>query len=209
MNPYEELNVAKEASGDTIRNIFRCEARKHHPDNGGEPVKFAKVKAAYDILIDPRRRAKYDETGQVDDGADNRMARAASCLINAFNATVGQVPTSKLYKVDLVAVVKRAIADKVAEHRNNRAKQVKELRTTIALKKRLAKKGDKFQPFIEVELEKHRRKCIGALVEIDKVVADLHLALDMLGEYEYRYDYEPMTTETGNFRTIVYRMVDA
>ena len=36
---------------------------KHHPDKGGDEAKFKEISAAYEILSDPEKRAKYDKYG--------------------------------------------------------------------------------------------------------------------------------------------------
>ena len=36
---------------------------KHHPDKGGDEHKFKEINAAYEILSDPEKRAKYDKYG--------------------------------------------------------------------------------------------------------------------------------------------------
>jgi hypothetical protein len=57
---YEVLNVEPNASADEIRAAFRRLGAKVHPDRGGSNALFRRVKDAYDILSDPRRRAEYD-----------------------------------------------------------------------------------------------------------------------------------------------------
>ena len=43
---------------------------KHHPDKGGDETKFKEISAAYEILSDQEKRAKYDKYGLegLDDG---------------------------------------------------------------------------------------------------------------------------------------------
>lgn len=63
-NYYETLGVSRSAAADDIKRAFRAQAAKHHPDrNQGDaaaPDRFRQVKAAYDVLRDPERRAAYD-----------------------------------------------------------------------------------------------------------------------------------------------------
>jgi curved DNA-binding protein CbpA len=61
-NHYEFLQISPNAEPDTIHRVFRFLAARFHPDNPetGDPEKFVLLKEAYDVLSDPRRRAKYD-----------------------------------------------------------------------------------------------------------------------------------------------------
>ena len=70
-DPYQVLGVAKSASEADIKKAFRSLAKKHHPDThpGDESAKkrFQEISAAYDILGDKDKRAKFD-AGEI--GAD-------------------------------------------------------------------------------------------------------------------------------------------
>lgn len=57
---YEELGVRKAATRAEIRRAFALEARKHHPDKGGDDERFARVRKAYEVLSDPKARETYD-----------------------------------------------------------------------------------------------------------------------------------------------------
>ena len=72
---YELLTVPRNASDDEIKKSFRRLAMKYHPDrNIGSPEaeeKFKKVKEAYEILSDPKKRSAYDQFGHA--GVDPSM----------------------------------------------------------------------------------------------------------------------------------------
>lgn len=63
-SPYEVLGVAKTASAAQIKKAYRKLAKELHPDQtGNDPAKaerFKEVTAAYDILGDNEKRAKFD-----------------------------------------------------------------------------------------------------------------------------------------------------
>jgi len=61
---YEFLQISPHADADTIRRVYRFLAARLHPDNHatGHVDNFRLLKAAYDVLSDPRRRAEYDAT---------------------------------------------------------------------------------------------------------------------------------------------------
>ena len=67
-DPYRVLEVASDASESTIKRRWRQLAREHHPDRAaGDPAearrltsRMARINAAYDLLRDAERRARYD-----------------------------------------------------------------------------------------------------------------------------------------------------
>lgn len=68
-NPYDVLGIKPEASAEDVQKAFRKLAKKHHPDlnpgNKKAGEHFARISAAYDILGDPDKRARFDR-GEID-----------------------------------------------------------------------------------------------------------------------------------------------
>jgi DnaJ-class molecular chaperone len=74
-DPYSVLGVAKSASDAEIKKAFRQLAKKYHPDTkGGDKEaqkKFQEISAAYDIVGDKEKRAKFDR-GEIDANGNPR-----------------------------------------------------------------------------------------------------------------------------------------
>ncbi|MDE1900784.1 MAG: J domain-containing protein [Alphaproteobacteria bacterium] len=74
-DPYQILGVAKTASAAEIKSAYRKLAKKLHPDvNPGRKdveQKFKEVTAAYDLLSDADKRAKFDR-GEIDAQGQDR-----------------------------------------------------------------------------------------------------------------------------------------
>jgi DnaJ-class molecular chaperone len=72
-DPYKELGVSRGASADELKKAFRKLAKELHPDkNPGNTVadeRFKRITAAFDLLGDKDKRAKFDR-GEID--ADGR-----------------------------------------------------------------------------------------------------------------------------------------
>jgi DnaJ-class molecular chaperone len=68
-DPYKELGVSRGANAAEIKAAFRKLAKELHPDkNRGDTAteeRFKRVSAAFDLLNDPEKKAKYD-SGQID-----------------------------------------------------------------------------------------------------------------------------------------------
>ena len=64
---YEVLGVPRNASEKEIRQAYRRQARKHHPDvNPGDKAagqRFKQIQEAYDVLNDKEKRQQYDRYG--------------------------------------------------------------------------------------------------------------------------------------------------
>jgi DnaJ-class molecular chaperone len=73
--PYEVLGVKPGDSPDEIRKAYRKLAKQLHPDlNPGKPeaeARFKTVTAAYDLLSDADKRARYDR-GEIDESGAER-----------------------------------------------------------------------------------------------------------------------------------------
>lgn len=72
---YELLGVPRNASDADIKKSFRRLAMKYHPDrnkdNPEAEEKFKKIKEAYEVLSDPKKRSAYDQFGHA--GVDPSM----------------------------------------------------------------------------------------------------------------------------------------
>ncbi len=76
-DPYDVLGVKKDASQEEIQKAYRQLAKKLHPDlNPGNKraEQFKDVAAAYDLLGDGEKRARYDR-GEIDASGAERPQR--------------------------------------------------------------------------------------------------------------------------------------
>jgi len=64
---YQVLGVERNAAGEEVKRAYRKLAVKFHPDkNPDDPhaeEKFKELGEAYDVLMDPEKRAAYDRFG--------------------------------------------------------------------------------------------------------------------------------------------------
>lgn len=71
---YTTLEIAAGASEAEIKKAYRKLARQYHPDVNKDPKaeeKFKEINAAYEVLSDKEKRAKYDQYGDSMFGGQN------------------------------------------------------------------------------------------------------------------------------------------
>lgn len=86
-NPYDILDIDRDATDDEIKLAHRSKAKETHPDvKGGDRTKFEDVQFAKTLLLDHRRRQKYDATGDAtEETADTMLSAAVGIMINFFD----------------------------------------------------------------------------------------------------------------------------
>jgi len=63
---YEVLGISRDAGEEDIKKAYRRLAKQYHPDvstASGAEEKFKEMSEAYEVLIDPQKRATYDRYG--------------------------------------------------------------------------------------------------------------------------------------------------
>ena len=87
MSLYEIIGISPDATTAQIRSAFRARALLCHPDRrtpydapaASSAGSFTELVAAYELLVDPIRRAQYDATQQ------SRSVRAAGCCSATYS----------------------------------------------------------------------------------------------------------------------------
>lgn len=101
---YELLEITKDATTQQIKKAFRKRALKEHPDKGGDPNKFKRLKEAYDTLLDPEKRQLYDDYGEEGVKNGGPPGTAGGNFFNFFNQNQDKGPKKakpRLVKLDV------------------------------------------------------------------------------------------------------------
>ncbi len=119
LTPYAVLGVQPDADADTIKRGFRLAASAAHPDRqGGSVERMAAVNAAYEVLSDPERRARYDRTGDVED-LQPVDAQARDMLMQVLSEALqseGNLIAVARVRLDNMIAAMRANADRGKAH---------------------------------------------------------------------------------------------
>ena len=145
MGLYEDLGVHKNAPKSEIKKAYRRRAMKAHPDRGGDPEKFHAIQKAYDCLTDDARRAHYDATGQ--DGQVDRQGALVQRLAALF---MHFVETADVDHADIIVLMRQALLDGKNKTLQALQQQHKKIERYERTKKRLKKKGDGENLFVQM-----------------------------------------------------------
>jgi len=90
---YQRLGIQRGASDDEIKKAYRSLAKQLHPDrnkdNPDAARRFGEVTAAYDLLSDKDKRARYDR-GEIDEDGNPKMPFGGG--FGGFSGSGGQRP---------------------------------------------------------------------------------------------------------------------
>jgi len=135
MSPYDLLGVARDASPDSIKAAFRAKAKRLHPDVGGDPQAFDKVSRAFDVLSDPDRRARYDETGETGEAPSVDPVRVGALELVAALVDQATADLNDDAHIDLKAQMRTVLsqgAARMKQEQANLAKRRAKLEKTAA-----------------------------------------------------------------------------
>lgn len=185
-NPYEILGVDKDATPDEINAAYKAHAKKHHPDAGGSTEEFTRIKQASLVLLDPKKRKRFDDGGGLDNGKpDNKisiaMERVASFFINSINATL-EHPIN-LDQLDLVQGANAFFDQQIVgckDHIQNVERQIKQFNKAL---KRL--KSKKENDLIRGMLNSHTAGLRANIDDNEKEIQIYHEAKKILQDYEF------------------------
>ena len=188
---YATLNIPRDADRATIRAAYRNRAKSAHPDQGGSREKFGLVKLAHDTLTDEGRRARYDQTGEIEDTpVDNRRAQLLEML-----ATGLELAMAKLYErakppiqQDMVKLTKESLRELRRDMDGKRTEFRKNAERSKELLGRWSASGENLMEIIT----KHRvLTCETNIAALTERIALIDRALETLDGAGFLFDVPP------------------
>lgn len=97
MNDYEILDVDKNVSVEEVRRAFKRKALKLHPDKGGDPAEYKKVKDAYERILANMTKA----LANLEDGPQGKIVikRDKPEIYKAPQERVTEMPDHRLENI--------------------------------------------------------------------------------------------------------------
>jgi curved DNA-binding protein CbpA len=192
LDPYAELGIGPGADPATVRKAYRRRARETHPDHGGDPDSFQRVKRASLVLLDPAKRAKFDASGEVEgDAPDNAVADVMVAVAQLLDSVMFDIGNSggDPARVDLLAAigdVARKAKAGIAQNRRSVEKHL-ELSLRIERRFRLKAKGggpNRMEALMQARIGAQR----ATLDNFKREDAKLDRALLFLKDYAFDHD---------------------
>jgi len=188
MDFYELLGVKRNATQDEIKAAFRFLSKKAHPDMGGDEMAYKALSLAYDVLKDPVKRARYDETGDyhaepTED--ERRYERICLFLRNTLNEVIlggghnyGPYDDMQKLCLEVMDAKLKEIDGIIAQHRV----QEKKLRRVV---KRFRRKSPDQRNIVQIlimqKLEEIRMQL--RLIRSDRVTVEM--SREIMADYEF------------------------
>ena len=183
MDYYETLGVAKSATFDEIKASYRKKAQENHPDKGGNLEDFQRIQAAYAVLGDPEKRAKYDTGGDLNE--PSLRQKAVQYLVAAFNGVMGLDITEHF---DLVGTIRKHVEVEFDKANGHLSMLQRERRKVGVVRKRLHSDGDRV--LMEV-IRAKRRDLWRAYRATQGSIVVIEAAGEILGDYSFDFTEQP------------------
>lgn len=187
MNLYQILGVEPTASNAEIKKAYRRLAQQNHPDknhgNKEASEKMKDIQRAYDILGDPERRKRYDETGATEDGP-TPMTIAREQLAMLF---IQMADNKDADSYDFKKGARDNINTMITDMNGKITQLQRSLRNIEKASKRLKRKTEG-EPFLLQVLEGHARQTKEKIAHHEKNLEVTGIMLKMLDDYEYEVE---------------------
>lgn len=189
-DPYQILDVPRDAPSAAIKRAYRKKAKTLHPDAGGTAEEFSRLAKANLILADPARRARFDRDGSFDESPDNSFAKAISICVGFFASAVEQHVRSGApdpLTLPLIQFARKAFRDEIVKYKTQKVPIEAAREKLQAVEARLHAKAGA-NSLLSCALKMQAESTVEPLAAIDRQIAAYRDALAILDGYEYTPD---------------------
>jgi len=191
---YRDLGLDKKATPDQVKRAYHRKAKGSHPDTGGDAEQFARVKRAYDVLSDPKRRLTYDKTGHAEDPApDNDHVKAMEIIASLVEHFIAGTDET-VFAIDLVQVMRQELSQMRGRCHTQLFQAQRKVARAEKLAKRFRARGRVNQ--IRRMIEGRRDLFARNLTDINSALRQIDLALELLKDYSF--DRELCVSKTSS-----------
>ena len=186
MSHYETIGVHETATSEEIKKAYRERSKELHPyANDGNDKGFAKLAKAYEVLSDPERRKKYDETGI--DTENNEAEQVNSIMAGLTLAFLEHAPSVKTES--LTDFVKKQVKEQLGNAKSAVTKLEKEIDRAENAKNRIVRKELGHNLILSV-FENKISEARTNIVRHNEAVLLFDKVLEEIESYSYLVDVE-------------------
>ena len=196
---YGMLGLARDATEAEVVAAYRRRVKRAHPDVGGKTETFHRLTLAYQVLRDPRMRARYDETGTVDDRAVVDQHQLVIGLLRDLFADALAKGLAERADIDPIPALRAALGERkrmLDESGRKIAKRVKNLK---ALRATITRADDGAPNVFVAQIDLHLRQ---AAMDKARVAIDRDLAALALDEISHYSSFARLARGTGFLATV-------
>nr|WP_210270778.1 J domain-containing protein [Rhizobium rhizolycopersici] len=186
IDPYDIIGVARDANTASIKAAYRRRAKTAHPDSGGDVDTFARLKAAYELLLDPVRRKVYDDTGYDPELADTKDLKGLMVLEKLINEVI--LDEREPGSFDPIAAIRRKLTNEIV---NARFHIMEMERHRARIRNHMDRVGKRPSTDVFGSMLRSRSEAIAEAIEkAEAQIKDIEQAYGMLDGYSYDVEVE-------------------
>lgn len=204
MTLYDDLGVDKSATEAEIKKAYRAASKKAHPDAGGTREEFDKLSKAKNVLIDPRLRKTYDETGRIEEPEpDNDLQLAVGAAVQMIQKCIDVLAKNgvSFEHEDLLGLACAGFDDEIAAVRKTIAVMQANAAKFRKTAKRFKAKGKKTNT-LRLAFESQAVMVERGIAHKEDELRRLQMAQQILRDHEFERDARP-ANPFGGFMPIV------
>lgn len=195
---YEVLGVPVGASDDDIKAAFRRLVKNAHPDmDGGNRAAFDRLQVAYDVLMDPERRAHYDATGEITkQQPDNANGAPLALLAQVLDAALDRVAKQNMQpkNMNIVAMMREHLEADIQSRMPKRAEGADALVKWCGLRDRFTVKDEDRDNVMAGIIAARITGLADIERRLDEADAVTRVAMEILDNHEFSFDQPPAVT---------------
>jgi curved DNA-binding protein CbpA len=179
--------VKRSAAPEEIQKAYRRKAKTSHPDGGGSVEAFGELATAHAVLTDPKRREKYDRTGEIDPPRSNTIDASA---IEIIAQKLGLIIHAEqdVTSMDIGALIERAIQSDIVERQTEISRLKRAIERATKLRDRVRRKGTGESNALAGVLDWHEAATKVQIKKNEDAVSSLERALEILADYSFASD---------------------
>lgn len=192
IDPYEMLDVQRDVEEREIKAAYRRRSKILHPDAGGTQAEFEMLTNCRDLLLDPDRRKRYDETGEFEEKEPNNdLAGALSIISSFFTSQINRFvqsgfdPELDPQTTDLVADARAQIESSMGDAIRQKIAVKRNLTAVESVAQRFTRLDAAGENLLAASLRQEIEGLRQHLAQIDQGIRMLRIANKLLDDYRF------------------------